>query len=105
MRTVHKFPLRVGETLMISVHGTAPNMDGERESHAPVVLAGEQRGNPMIWIDVDTDAALVERAFRVVGTGWEVPADAAHVASFQSVSGVFVWHVFEIFYGETGNGS
>lgn len=50
---------------------------------------------PCIWVQVDPDATLELRVFRIVGTGqkWSVPVRDTYIGTVQQ--GVFVWHCFE----------
>lgn len=48
-----------------------------------------------IWMLVDPKNLLVEREFRVVGTGWDTDREA-HEFVGTVIDGPFVWHVFEV---------
>lgn len=81
MRGVWKYQTQAGRA-------AAPMANG------PVVLVGRDlSGEVCVWIDGDlSDSTL--RAFRVFGTGQEVPPSAEHVGSW--VEAPFVWHVYEV---------
>ena len=97
MITVHKYPLPIQDLVVLNLPEGA------------IVLKIEcQRGEPMVWALVDTEADHEYRAFQVFGTGanivafepkgeWEGLLDddcvLDHVATFQHHA--FVWHVFE----------
>lgn len=61
-----------------------------------VLSAGVQNGNIFIWCLVDTDNALVERRFEVIGTGWDMSEFVNNNLVF--IDTVFVdWMVFHVF--------
>jgi hypothetical protein len=69
---------------------------------AEILTVQLQNGRPWIWAMVDTDEALVERNFNVIGTGWEIEEfNSKYIATFQD--GPMVWHVFEILGDEGSN--
>lgn len=63
-------------------------------TNARIVLAGQQHGQPMLWIEGNADAVvgLNQRQFAVVGTGEEY--NGRNVGSFQD--GAYVWHIIEV---------
>lgn len=83
MRTIYKFPVPVDDVL----HKHA------MPTKAVIRHVAQQGYQPCIWAEVDTDAPLVERSFRVFGTGHAIPDGFAFVGT--AFDGPFVWHVFE----------
>lgn len=81
---IWKFPFRVDDELAI------PMPQG-----ATVLSVAMQGAVPCIWARVDTEAALVKRAFCVRGTGHEVGTVGAYVGTFQMAGGALVFHLFE----------
>lgn len=95
MRTIWKFPLRVGHWSNIQA------------GPGPVVLAAVDpaSGAPAVWIDLEVGerapmmegppsvAPRPQRQFLVVGTGREVDPGDVHVGSM--IDRDYVWHVFE----------
>lgn len=84
MRTVHKFkiPLATAEFHL------GLNME------AKVLYVGMQRGEPHVWVEVDTKSYQEPRKFTIVGTGTPLPAeDVRHVGTWQQDS--FVFHLYE----------
>lgn len=74
--------------------GTVTEIDAA-SFNAPVLVA-EQSGDPHIWLEA-LSMDTFKRRFLIVGTGWDIPEQAKHVGSYQSVGGVFIWHVYELF--------
>ncbi len=48
-----------------------------------------------VWAIVRDAVGPTPRRFRVYGTGHDIPNTNQHVGSTVSVSGTFVWHLFE----------
>lgn len=90
MRTIHKYPLQLlpeGHTIYVL------------PADARVLRFAEQRGDLFMWVDLDTAAPKAQRAFRVFGTGHELPqhelpGGATHRGSCEQ--GSFVWHLYEV---------
>lgn len=72
--------------------------DGPQEHAVPkaaiLLLVAEQYGKPTMWFEVWAEAEKIPRAFYVVGTGHEIPADGKWLGSLQMPP--FVWHVYEV---------
>lgn len=86
MRTVWKFPLPSVVPAL-----TALDMpEGAQVLRCDFDMAGAL----CLWATVDTEAPTEKRRFQSIGTGHELPAHAAYIASYNS--GRWVWHVFEI---------
>ena len=67
----------------------------EMPAGAKVLAVAEQRGASFIWAEIDDNAEIEDRVFFVLGTGHGVPDAAQHIATWQSMGGVFVWHLYE----------
>lgn len=65
-------------------------------ANAEVLYVEAQFSTPCLWALVDTDAELVERHFRVAGTGHPLNGSLKHIGSFMLNNGTLVFHVFEI---------
>lgn len=88
MRTIHKFPVRLGGPSAIQLPITAR-----------VVSFAEQNGGLFIWAELDTSEPRASREFIIVGTGHPIPADAAHRGTCAQAP--FIWHLYE--RGNNGN--
>lgn len=81
MKTVYKFKLNMGGRTSV------PFRTGE------VVLAGrDHSGFISLWVECWPNQETNGRDFLVYGTGYEIPTDAKHEASF--IDEGFVWHVY-----------
>ena len=58
----------------------------------PVHVAVQNRRITM-WFELDTEEEKVDRHFKVVPTGAEVPEQGTHIQSI--LDGEFVWHIYE----------
>jgi hypothetical protein len=68
-------------------------------SGAQVLSVQVQHGAPCLWALVDSGAPLVDRHFKVFGTGNSVPKYSSplpFVGTFQLEGGALVFHVFEV---------
>lgn len=90
MITIWKYEIKEPEvTLMIPED--AKVLDVQLQDGTPI---------PCIWVAVDTDNILVERKFRIHGTGHKLEykhagaAGVHYVGTFQLQG--FVWHLFEV---------
>jgi len=81
--TIWKFPLAVTDV-----------QDVPMPADAQVASVQLQGGQLMAWALVSPDAPIVNRRFRVIGTGNPVP-DVAMTYRGSVQMGLFVWHVFE----------
>lgn len=68
----------------------------EMPNNARVLHVEAQREVPCLWALVDTDNVLVERHFRVAGTGHPLAGALIYVGSFFLYQGSLVFHVFEM---------
>ncbi len=85
--SVWKFVLRVDDVVAVQM-----------PAGARVLSCGNQYGEVCVWAVVDVAAPLVERRFRIAGTGHPLTAaDAgAFVGTVMLVSGTLVFHVFDL---------
>ncbi len=93
MRTIWKFPFRIDDTVSLQMprHTWVLKVDMQQ---SPL-----QSETPCIWgLVQNTDEPLETRTFKIYGTGHEVPTGQRldYIDTFQSHSGVMVWHMFEI---------
>lgn len=86
-RTIYKYPLRVEDEVTLRL-----------PEPAQVLSVQVQHGQPCVWAIVDPTpgAPLVERRFRVIGTGHylEWPT-GTFLATIQMHGGALVFHVFD----------
>lgn len=80
-RRVFKYALVVGDQVLDLPRG------------AVIRMVDHQGGNLCLWAEVDPDAEIEGRIFRVYGTGHEIADDLEYVGSSQDT--LFVWHVYE----------
>lgn len=87
-KTVYKYPLfgQIGQEHTIMFPGAA------KAIHFDLM----EDGYFYLWAEV-TPAVLplVSRKFKIVGTGWELPPDAEHIAIILTVEN-FVWHLYDL---------
>ncbi len=86
MTTIWKYALEVTDTVIIAM-----------PEGATVLTVDVQHGVPAMWVMVDPDAPLEDRAFYVRGTGHAMgeAEGFAHVGTFQLAGGSFIGHVFD----------
>ena len=90
MKTIHKYPLPVGDLPTIKM-----------PKGAEILCAKTQGGEDItLWAIVETNADFELRRFCVVGTGKELPSiDGATLEFIDTVllcGGKMVFHVFEV---------
>lgn len=64
-----------------------------------ILTVQDQHGTACMWVVFDDALKKNEtREFRVIGTGRPIPDydDLEYVATFKSLDGAFVWHLFEV---------
>ncbi|MGV0985060.1 MAG: DUF7352 domain-containing protein [Limnohabitans sp.] len=87
MKTIWKY-----EIVMVAAPTVLDMPDGAR-----LLGAGMQQGVAgagfVAWFEVDPSAPSVSRAFRIVGTGHDIPSGWAWRATVQDEP--FVWHLYE----------
>ena len=85
MKTIWKYGLPIAEHFVLRLPGGAT-----------ILSVQAQRGNPCMWVEVDTNAREVTRAFCLVGTGHAIPENTTHYCgTFQMESGALVFHLYE----------
>jgi hypothetical protein len=62
---------------------------------AEVLTVQLQQGKPTFWALLDPDARMIQRSFRIVGTGWADDdfRNCRYVGTWQKDT--YVWHLFE----------
>lgn len=67
---------------------------------AEILSAQAQNNVPCIWALVSSTTPLVQRKFRVLGTGFPIPEDSLSnmkfVGTIQQNGGTLVWHLFDL---------
>ena len=88
-RTIYKYKIEIDDKIIIKMP------DG-----AEILSVQTQHGGPCMWVLVDPEAEMVERVFRMVGTGHTLHYDIGtrynFIGTFQMQSGFLVFHVFEM---------
>lgn len=85
MKTIFKYPY--SDVLMLP-------------DRACVLSAQMQDGGLWLWCLVNTEYPVVERQFRMWGTGWDLTDECkdyklvSHISTVQD--GEYVWHIFEV---------
>lgn len=66
---------------------------------AEILCLQIQNEQPHIWALVDPKATPVKRTFKIVGTGEFISEglNMKHIGSFQMLSGLLIFHCFELF--------
>ena len=82
MRTVHKYVLTEAVNQVSTYEG------------ARLLHVDNQREQITVWAEVNTLNRECMRTLHVVGTGGEIPPNAAHVGSVLVAGGDFVFHVY-----------
>jgi len=84
MRTVYKYTFSIHKTFKLQLH-----------QDFRILKVEEQRGEPCMWVEVDTNNNLKDCYFHVIGTGHELPKHKiVHIGSAQSTDQFFVWHLY-----------
>ena len=86
MRTIHKYPLAIADTVDIQMPDEAQ----------PLYVAA-QRGDPYVWALVNTERDMVRHRFYVRGTGHDCAGTerSSYLGSLQLSDGLLVFHVFD----------
>lgn len=91
---VYKYPIPLEEKFAIKMPRGAKLLHVEVQRYvSPDSYA------VMLWALVDTAEPIVERAFRLVGTGHEFFEACEHVGTVQLYGGTLVLHLFDLGYG------
>ena len=90
MHSVFKYPVPFADHFNVETH------EGARPLSVQI-----QRGEPQVWMLVDTKAPKVRKRFRLAGTGHPIRDAVLFVGTFQVDGGTLVFHLFEM----TGEGS
>jgi hypothetical protein len=85
MKRVYKYTFEIDDEI------TIPMPPGD------ILSVQVQRGRPCVWALVDPKAPLIERRFRIAGTGHDIDnADQLTFrGTFQLRDGALVFHLFE----------
>jgi hypothetical protein len=83
MKTIYKYALPIQNEVTLEVPG-----------HGQVLLVDEQHGSLTLWMEVDTDAPLKSRTFRIRGTGHPLGKSEGDFHVGSAKVGEFVWHVY-----------
>jgi hypothetical protein len=93
-RTVYKYPVPIQDAFDLYMPADAQIL---------YVAIQHEYDTPKMWALVSPDAPMVKRYFRLAGTGHPIDENIkAHVGSFLMNGGDLVFHVFEVFRGESG---
>ncbi len=87
MRVIHKYSVPFG-------NGAYGRFEIQTYSDSTFLHVEMQGHVSCIWAEVDTDSKPVVEHLHVVGTGHEVPADAAHLGTW--LDGPYVWHLYAL---------
>ena len=89
MKTIWKYTFPIQDEHMI------PMPQGAEILH--VAMQGVTSQTPTLWALVDPKAKLVPRRLSLRGTGHDASdlTAADHIATFQQLGGVLVWHLFD----------
>lgn len=83
MRTIYKYPLEITRRQEIATF-----------RNCRVIHVGEQSGQLILWLLVDTKAEWIDLPVFVFGTGHPLPDAEFHHVGTVCMSDGFVWHVF-----------
>lgn len=64
----------------------------EIQSHK-IVYVDMQHGEPMVWLEFNSQLAPGKITIRCVGTGWDIPDHCKHIGTIIDAAG-FVWHYY-----------
>lgn len=84
MITIYKYPVEIDKQIIIMMPWGAK-----------FLCIQVQNGVPCIWVQVDTDEALVERKFFWYGTGNPSDMTKNYLGTIQLHNGNLVFHLFE----------
>lgn len=84
MRTIYKYPLKVGHIMEIDL-----------PKDAKPLCVKMQGGMPTMWAFVDSERPKEKRIFMVTGTGFSLDGPPLRYLDTM-FDGAFVWHALEI---------
>lgn len=88
MRSIYRYELRITDRASVGMPAGAKVLP-----HPP---SRWDVDGVEIWAEVDPDAPLEPREFRIVGTGHPIPDDCGRfVGTVWTHAGRYVWHIFE----------
>ena len=88
MATIWKYPIPLQDEFTIQMP------DG-----AQILYVQAQNNMAYMWARVLTEQSVVDRNFRLRGTGHFIDLDCIHIGSFMLYGGDFVFHLFEVLPG------
>lgn len=85
-KTIWKYPLSVGDLT-----------DVEMPHDSKILCVQKQFTRPCIWVELNPEADVVKRSFRIFGTGHLIPDDEQlqYIGTFQVADGNLVFHLYE----------
>lgn len=88
MKTIHKFPFSINDTVRIAMPASAQ-----------ILSVQVQHGTPCLWALVSPVDFIDDRTFRIYGTGHPIDLSTGNVSfigTIQMHDGDLVFHVFEV---------
>ena len=85
LKTIYKYPLTITD-----------RQDVEMPTGSRLLSVGEQEGQLILWVAVDTNKPTISRCIVIVGTGNPAKniVDSPFIGTVQMSNGL-VWHVFD----------
>ncbi len=86
-KVIYKYQFRITSVVHVSM-----------PEGAKVLHFGNQHERLTIWVEVDTDAPIVEKRFWVIGTGQMIPdtVELNYVGTASFNDGRLIWHLYEV---------
>jgi len=74
---------------------TEDQSDIEVPGGGTVLTVGNQFGSIVLWVELDPSMTVVERSFKIIGTGWDtsVTCNMIYIGTVQINQ--LVWHIYE----------
>lgn len=91
-RRVYKYPVPIDDTFIINMPEGAQILDVQVQGPERLGYAAQV----MMWVLVDTERPIVQRQFRMAGTGQPVTGRVHHISTIQLQNGALVLHLFEV---------
>ena len=87
---IYKYEVKIEDQFEIKMPKDADIFDVQMQSEVPCM-----------WAMVDTEAEIVTRRFRIIGTGNSIPefdhvSRYEYIGTFQQYNGSLVWHLLEV---------